>query len=88
MINIRDRDMKLIRNSRNLRGVLEHSKRHEVVRIDLWRHRHDAPDGSVQIGMEWDDGSSTIFEFASYAVACKWFAVRRRTRGWPEMVEH
>lgn len=70
---IRDRDMRVVRRTRNLRAILEHSRDHAVERLDVY----PGPHGTGQLGVAWADGSTTIVDFASINVLREWIARRR-----------
>lgn len=76
---IRDADGHVVSRSRNLRGILEYSRRVPVERIDIWRN----PDETAQLGITWTNGSSTITDFASFNVCKQWCASRRNFSGAP-----
>lgn len=72
MITIYDRDLKAVRRSRNLRGIIEYPS--SVERVDVW---------TSQLGVTWTDGSSTIIDFADHGVLLDWIKARRMFRGVP-----
>ena len=70
---IRDVDFKPVRASRNLRGIMEYTRKHAVQRVDIWPGK----DGGAQLGIAWLDGASCITDFASAHVCKQWCAARR-----------
>lgn len=70
---IRDIDFQVASRSRNLRGILEYSRRHPVERVDIW----EARGGAAQLGIAWSNGSTCVTDFASFEVCKRWCAARR-----------
>ena len=81
MITIRDRDFRIVSSSRNLRGIIDYSRRHIVERVDIWPHAS----GTAQLGITWTNGASVITDFQSSTVCEQWCASRRR---FPAAVIH
>jgi len=81
MITIRNADFRITHQSRNLRGILDHTRRAAVERIDIWPGK----DGTAQLGVAWADGSTCITTFASAEVCKRWCAARR---AFPAAVIH
>ena len=63
-----DIGLNAISRSRNLRGILDYSRRNPVERIDLYGQ----PLGAGLLGITWINGSSVITEFASFSVMREW----------------
>lgn len=77
MVIIRDKDMKVVSRSNNLRGILDYSRRNTVERVDIWPN----PNGA-QFGIAWTDGSSCIDDFADAKVCAQFFRHRLETFRW------
>lgn len=75
---IRDRDFKVVSNSRNLRGILEYARKIVTDRIDLYRNKTVGG----QFGITFVDGATSISDFSSYDVMLK-FAKKRVFGGAP-----
>jgi hypothetical protein len=82
-VTIRDRDMRIVSTSRNLRGILGFSRTHVVERIDIW----PGAAGGAQLGITWMDGASCITDFASFTL-CKDWVSRRRVFFGAQVVVH
>jgi hypothetical protein len=71
---IRDADFRVVRTSRNLRGIIGYSRTHAVERVDIYPSSHDC---SAQLGIAWADGATCITDFASFEICKNWCAARR-----------
>lgn len=78
---IRDADFKIVSRSRNLRGILDYSRKHLVERVDIWQ----GAAGGAQLGIVWLSGASVITDFACFEVCKSWCAARRN---FPEPCIH
>jgi hypothetical protein len=78
MITIRDIDFNVVNTSRNLRGILEYTRAHGVERVDIWPGK----DKGAQFGITWNNGASTMSDFASATVCQQFFAKRARFAPW------
>ena len=76
-IVIRNAEMRKVRESRNLRGILAHSRANKVARVDLFSK--DRTRGIV--GILWVNGYTTTAGFASFAVMHEWVSHRRAFKG-------
>jgi hypothetical protein len=74
MIIIRDKDLRIVQRSKNLRGVLMRSRKLGLERIDIYGPYEDK---SAQFGVTWVDGSFTFTNFASYKVLSNWHFVKK-----------
>lgn len=81
MVIIRDTDGCIVSRSKNLRGILDYSRRHIVERVDIWPH----VSGTAQLGVTWINGASVITDFQSFTVCRQWCTSRRR---FPAAVIH
>lgn len=72
MIKIYDADMRTASTSRNLRGLLEYTRKNEVERVDIWPNKNGA-----QFGVTWRNGASCMSDFADSTV-CKAFFAKRK----------
>ena len=78
-IIIRDRNFKIVSRSRNLRGIMEYSRRKSTAyRIDLYRGKNGWSGG--QFGIAWHDGSTAICDFADFSIM-ESFAKKRTFKG-------
>lgn len=74
MIRILDRDMRTVSYSQNLRGILAYSGKNTVERVDIWPRAN----GNSTVGIAWENGSTAIFDFASFTVCKSFFEKRAR----------
>jgi hypothetical protein len=81
-VRIRDTDMRIVRASLNLRGILLHSRYNVVSRLDVYRNKDD----SGQLGIVWTNGDHCITDFASHVVLCRW--IKRPLFAGAEVVHH
>lgn len=72
-VRIVDKDLNVVRRSRNLRAILEHARNRLVERIDLYRN---STGHGGQLGITWQDGSSVITDFACFTVMQDWVKAR------------
>ena len=78
---IRDAEFYVVSTTKNLRGIIEYSRRHRVERVDIWPGK----DGGAQLGITWSDDASTITDFVDSTVCREWCAKRRN---FPPAKEH
>lgn len=74
-VTIFDRENNVIGRSKNLRGILNRSRKHVVTRITLGH----MGGSQGQLGITWRDGSFALADFADYEVMRR-FVTARRTR--------
>ena len=74
------KDHKIISRSKNLRGILAYARRRAhyglpigVRNVIIFPHA----DHSATLFVRFNDGASSVLEFASYLVACGWIKSRR-----------
>lgn len=75
-IVIRDSSMRPVSTSKNLRGLLDYTRRNRVNRVDIWPDK--VPRTGALVGIEWTNGATTTFTFESLVVCQQWFAARKR----------
>ena len=73
MVKIYDKDLRTISTSRNLRGILEYTRKNTIDRVDIW-----PTESGAQFGITWLNGSFCISDFAD-AMVCKAFFAKRKT---------
>lgn len=78
MVKIFNQD-RLVRQSRNLRGLIEHFRREIVERVELFT------DGRYAV--YFANGDYCSDSFASFRVMVEWFNHRRNLRGVPYSVD-
>ena len=71
---IYDENGSIVKTSSNLRGIIEYSRRTPVKVVRLFY-----PD--AQLGVEWEDGATTLVQFASASVLRRWAEARRCFKG-------
>lgn len=81
MVKIYDKDLRTVSTSRNLRGILEYTRKNTVERVDIWPNKSGA-----QFGITWSNGSSCISEFADATVCAQFF--RHRIARFPVIKIH
>lgn len=64
MIIIRDKAGRAVSRSKNLRGILDYSRKNEVERVDLYP--------GPQLGIAWKNGASMLADFADATVMRAW----------------
>jgi hypothetical protein len=74
MVTIRDNSFNIVQRSKNLRGILERTRRIAVDRVDVWP---DKAGDTAQLGVTWVDGSSCVTDFASFKLCKQWCRARR-----------
>jgi len=84
VISIRDSEFKVVGVGRNLRIVMDRSRRIKIERVDIWPGKSEG----AQVGVAWVDGSSSIFDFADAGIAKKFFESRVKRLGWPQPKIH
>lgn len=72
-VEIRDTDMRIVRTSRNLRGILDHARRTPVRQVNVC----DAIDGGALITVFYSNGDHCTTDFASRSVCEQWVKSRR-----------
>lgn len=81
MIKIHDINMRTVSTSRNLRGILEYTRKNTVERVDIWPNSNGA-----QVGIAWHNGSTCITDFADATVCAQFF--RHRIARFPNVIIH
>lgn len=80
---IYSREGRVVRRSRNLRGLLEHVRLHAVDRVGLSRNRERNAFGGMGgvLRVHFANGDHCTTDFASYDVMREWVTKRRNLRG-------
>ena len=71
---IYDEDGRIVKTSGSLRGIIDYSRSTPVKAVRLF---HADP----ALGVEWEDGATTLVQFASASVMCRWAEARRCFKG-------
>lgn len=77
MVIIYDSNMKPVSHSRNLRGILDYSRKHAVAKVRLTQYK--IVGGMLHI--EWMNGATVCTIFASWTVLKSWVRGRKNLRG-------
>lgn len=77
MVIIYDSKGKPVSRSKNLRGILEYSRKHSVAKIRLVRHTEG---GGGTLLLRWRNGSLVSAPFADWSVLNSWVHARKHLR--------
>lgn len=81
MIEIKDASGHVYSRSKNLRGILDYSRR-PFIRVTRLTVMH-AGDSGGRLRVDWSNGHHVIAIFASHAVMLQWIKARRVFDGVP-----
>lgn len=71
---IYDADLRVVKKSKNLRGILDYSRTHTVERVDVYQ-------SARLLGVTWTNGASTVVQFADAKVMRRWAEARKCFKG-------
>ena len=77
MVIIRNDEMCVVRTSKNLRGIMVHSRQNKVRLVHLF----ECKGGSSALVVTWANGDTCTTDFADFSVLCDWVKRRRMFEG-------
>lgn len=80
-IQIMDQSGKVVRRSRNLRGIVEHLRNRLIRSVTIRQLNTGVVRDDGELCIIWEDGTRVVTTFASFSVLCDWVCARTWMEG-------